>query len=260
MKKEVVLIGVGEMGGVFARGFLTLGHPVFPIGRETDLAETADRISDPQAVIVAVGEKDLPNVLDTVPPPWRGRLVLLQNELLPRDWQAHDLPQPTVISVWFEKKTGQDVKVLIPSPVFGPHARLVQEALQAVHIDCTVLQSEEALLFELVVKNVYILTVNIAGLKVGGTVGELWQKHQALAKAVAQDVVDIQFRLTGKKLSREGLIDGMVKAFHGDPEHKCLGRSAPARLKRALEQAGQLGLEVKTLREIDAYLNKTAVS
>lgn len=31
MKHPVVLIGVGEMGGVFGRGLLKLGHPVFPV-------------------------------------------------------------------------------------------------------------------------------------------------------------------------------------------------------------------------------------
>ncbi len=52
MKSPVIIIGIGEMGGVFARGFV----------------------------------------------------------------------QPTVISVWFEKKKGRDVKVLIPSPAYGPAA------------------------------------------------------------------------------------------------------------------------------------------
>ncbi len=34
MNAPVVLIGVGEMGGVFARGLLRLGHPVYPVPRE----------------------------------------------------------------------------------------------------------------------------------------------------------------------------------------------------------------------------------
>ncbi len=28
MKKTVVVVGLGELGSVFARGFLRLGHPV----------------------------------------------------------------------------------------------------------------------------------------------------------------------------------------------------------------------------------------
>ena len=260
MKKAVVVIGVGEIGGVFSRGFFKSGYPVYPIGRGTNLAEAAEEITDPQAVIVGVGEKDLHSVLETIPRQWHDRIVLLQNELLPRDWQAHNINNPTVISVWFEKKPGQDAKVLVSSPVFGPHADCVKEALNAIKIDCTVLPGSDDLLFELVVKNVYILTVNIAGLEVGGTVGELWGQHQAFAREVARDVMDIQFRLIEKELNREDLINGMVAAFDGDLDHKCMGRSAPARLERAIQQADEFGLEVKKLREIYKQRDQAVVS
>ena len=36
MKSPVVLIGIGEMGAVFARGFLRAGYPVYPVTRQTD--------------------------------------------------------------------------------------------------------------------------------------------------------------------------------------------------------------------------------
>ena len=260
MKRSVVLIGVGEIGGVFAKGFLKAGYPVYPIGRGTDLDSAVCEIVDPRVVIVAVGEKDLYGVLKTIPQKWRDRLVLLQNELLPGDWQSHDIKNPTVISVWFEKKPGRDAKVLIPSPVFGPHADLLKEALSALSIDCKVVADESELLFELVAKNVYILTVNIAGLEVGGTVGELWGQHQGLAREVAEDIMDIQFRLIGKELDRQKLIECMVKAFNGDLDHKCMGRSAPARLERAITQADEFGLQVKKLRAISEHKNQTAVS
>ena len=251
MKKPVVLIGVGEIGGVFAKGLLKSGYPVYPIGRTTDLADAAVTIVDPQAVIISVGEKDLHSALDTIPTRWCDRLVLLQNELLPRDWQAHNIENPTVISVWFEKKPGQDIKVLVPSLVFGPYADLIHEALNAIKIDCNVLDSSDKLLFELVAKNVYILTVNIAGLVVGGTVSELWTQHQALAREIAENVMDIQFRLIGKELNRQKLVNAMVNAFNGDLDHKCMGRSAPVRLKRTIAQADEFGLDIKRLREIN---------
>jgi hypothetical protein len=44
----------------------------------------------------------------------------------------------------------------------------------------------------------------------------------------------------------------MLAAFDGDPEHKCMGRSAPARLARAIRQADEAGLDVPRLREIAA--------
>jgi ketopantoate reductase len=259
MKKTVVVIGIGEIGGVFARGILKTGHPVYPVTRGIELSDAVKDVPDPEAVIIAVGEKDIHNILGGMPRPWQDRIVLVQNELLPRDWRMHNIDDPTVISVWFEKKKGRDAKVIIPSPVFGSHADLVQTALRSIDISCHVLPNPDELLFELVLKNVYILTVNIAGLKVGGTVGELWENHRALANDVAGDIMDIQFRLCEKDLDRLRLIDGMVNAFNGDLDHKCLGRSAPARLQRAICQADEFGFETKTLRAIYKHREQASV-
>ena len=233
MHKGVVLIGVGEMGGVFARGFLKSGCAVFPATRQTDLAQVQNSISDPQAVVVAVAEKDYDSCMKAIPKSWQNRLVFLQNELLPQDWQRHHVSNPTVISVWFEKKYPQDYKVIIPSPVFGSKAQLLAQALGSLNIPTRILKTQEELLIELVVKNLYILTINIAGLKVGGTVEELWKKNQPLARQVAEDVLNIQFSLIGKKIDRELLIQKMVEAFAGDWQHKCMGRTAKERLTRA---------------------------
>jgi ketopantoate reductase len=252
MKKAIVVIGIGEMGSVFARAFLRIGHPVYPITRDADMDVAASEILDPEMIVVAVAEGDLQAVLDKLPDSWRQNTVLLQNELLPRDWAAHKLVNPTVISVWFEKKKGQDYKVLIPSPAFGPKAELLKEALGAIDIPCCTLVDEDELLHELVLKNVYIITTNVAGLVSGGTVSELWQNHQTLARGIANEVIDIQEWLTGKTFDRETMINGMLDAFEGDPQHKCMGRSAPARLQRAIKLADEAGLAVSGMREIQA--------
>ena len=249
IKKPVVIVGIGEMGGVFARGFLRIGHPVYPVTRQTRADLLARELPDPELVLLAVAEADFASMMDNMPEAWRERLVLLQNELLPKDWQSRGL-EPTVISVWFEKKKGQDARVLIPSPVYGPKAQLISESLGAVDIPTRVLDGPDELLFELVRKNVYILTTNIAGLRTGGTVGELRVKHADLMNAVAEDVLDIQGHLTARELDRPRLIEGMFEAFDGDPDHKCMGRSAPARLSRAVKQADEAGLRVVTLRRI----------
>ena len=250
LKAPVVLIGVGEMGGVFARGLLRAGHPVFPLGRGQDGGALAAQLPTPAMVLVAVGEKDLPAVLEAIPAGWRDALALLQNELLPRDWQAQGLDNPTVTSAWFEKKPGHDPRVIIPSPVFGPASALLEQALATLDIPVKRLSSGEQLLHELVLKNLYILTTNIAGLKVGGTVGELWSRHQPFARAVAADVLDIQQALIGQSLQREPLIEGMVEAFEGDPDHGCMGRSAAARLARALAHGDAFNLTLPTLRDL----------
>ena len=248
--RQLILVGVGEMGGVFARGFLRMGYAITPVTRNQSMTDCARHHPEPDAVLIAVGEKDLHEVLDQIPAEWRDRLILLQNELLPADWQQHDLKNPTVISVWFEKKKGQDAKVIVPSPVYGPQAQMVHDALGSIDIPVKVLSSEAQLLDELVLKNLYIVTTNVAGLKVGGTVGDLWKQHQDFARAVSNDVLDIQESLTGQTFNRQQLIEGMVHCFNGDLEHKCMGRSAPARLQRAVQQADDNSLDVSTLRSI----------
>lgn len=248
MKQPVILIGVGEMGSVFARGLLRLGHPVFPVIRDTDMNSLAQHLPAPLMVLVSVGEADLQTVLADIPASWCDNIALLQNELLPHDFSQ--LNKPTVISVWFEKKPGQDAKVIIPSPAHGPHAKLLQDALATINIPVEVLANAAELLFHLVVKNIYILTSNIAGMRTGGTVHELWRDHQGVARQVATDVIALQEAMTGQTFDHEQLLAAMLTAFHGDPEHNCMGRSAPARLHRAIEHADRLQLAVPTLREI----------
>ena len=226
-------------------------HPVLRGDVMQDVADEleASSANGPEFVLLAVGESDLNECLLNVPEKWKDRLVLLQNELLPRDWQHHNI-EPTVISVWFEKKKGQYPKVIIPSPVYGKHARLITEALASINIAATVLSAKAALLHELVVKNVYILTANIAGLEVGGNVGNLWEKHKIVAESVALDVIRLQEALTDQPLDHQALINGMVNAFNGDPEHMCMGRTAAVRLQRTLLLAQQNDLKLNMLERI----------
>lgn len=252
MKKPVVVIGIGEIGSVIARGCMKLGHPVFPVTRDTNITEMSELVPTPECVVVAVGEKDLQSTLENIPAVWRDRLVLIQNELLPADWEKQALGNPTVVSVWFEKKAGQDSIVVVPSIARGPASEFLQQALASLNIPVTQVGSDDQLLFELVRKNLYILTTNISGLKTGGTVSELWQQHESLARDVASDVLDIQEALTDTVFDRDALITAMLTAFDGDPNHKCMGRSAPARLERAIGIADQFKLDVPTLRQIAA--------
>ena len=249
---EIVVVGLGQLGRVFAGALLRAGHTEAPANRGDDLAALAQRHPDPALVLVAVGETDLHPVLAAISARWKPRVALIQNELLPQDWERHGYANPTVMSVWFEKKKGSDAKPLIASPVAGPGAKLLVEALAGVDLPAREVAVGEALLFELAVKNVYILTTNIAGLRTGGTVSQLWAQHEAFARTVAGEVMDIQDRLASHAFDRDKLVAGMLEAFAGDPEHGCTGRSAPARLARALEHADRFGLAVPTLRALAA--------
>lgn len=252
VKAPVVIVGMGEMGGVFGRAFLSAGHPVYPVRRGDDIAATAASLPDPALVLVTVGEDDLDAVLASLPHPWRRSVGLIQNELLPRTWEAHGIDRPTVAAVWFEKKPGRPVTVIVPTVVGGPDAALVVGALSSIGIDATAVEDGE-LVDALVAKNLYILTANIAGLRAGGTVSEVWADRER-AEAVASDVLAIQEYLVGSPIDRERAVAAMVEAIEADPDHGATGRSAPRRLERALRHAETAGIDVPALRAIAAGL------
>ncbi len=256
MKSPIVIIGIGELGGIFAKAFLRSGHPVYPVTRNLSLSDVAHKIANPQLAMVAVAETGFHGVMATIPHQWRDKLVLIQNELLPRDWKRYAVGSPTVMSVWFEKKKGMDYNPLLPSPVYGPEAELIAESLAGIDIPCKVLRTEDELVFELVFKNVFVFTINIAGLMLeeGATTSTLWQQHQQLALDVAGDVIDLQEHATNQTLSRERLIQGLVAGIEGDPNHKCKGRSATGRLQRALEMADKSDLKIPAIRDIHRRL------
>lgn len=252
LSAPVVIVGLGEIGLVFAQGLLKNGHPVLPVTREQSLPKILATVPDALALLVSVAEKDLDAVLAQVPADWHERLILIQNELLPKDWKRFGIEHPTVASIWFEKKPGKLVKQLMPSPVWGPKAGLVEMALSGAGLEARIVDTSEEMLEELVIKNVYILTTNIAGLQVGGDVSGLWQDHEDLARGIADEVIDIQERLVGMTLTPEPLIEGMLAGFEGDPEHPCKGRTAEARLRRALEQARSLNVPTPRMDAIAA--------
>ena len=92
---------------VIARAFLRIGYTVVPVTREMDMEQVSLDIQEPEAVVIAVGEADLHTILNKVPSTWKSKLILIQNELLPRDWEMYDTQNRSVISVLFLKKSGR---------------------------------------------------------------------------------------------------------------------------------------------------------
>jgi hypothetical protein len=257
MEKAVVIVGLGQMGGVFARGFLRIGYPVYPILRGMSMQTISSDLADPALILVAVGETDLEAVLQEIPGHWKGQVGLLQNELLPRDWQGQGISAPTVIVVWFEKKFREPINPLIDSSIYGPHAGLVAKALEALEIPVKILDNEDELVSALVMKNLFILTANIAGLVGADTVGGLLEQDHALTRAVYEDVLGLQEALTGMRFEKENLWRQLAEIFHAEPGHGSRGRSAAQRLRRAIGEADSIGVTVGTLKRISEEIPRT---
>jgi hypothetical protein len=162
----------------------------------------------------------------------------------------YGIDDPTVISVWFEKKQGQDYKVIQPSLVYGAQATLVVEALHTLNIPAHRISDKYDMLYQLILKNLYILTTNITGLVVGGEVNTLFHQHQDLTRQIADEILDIQDWLTDSRFNRDRLWSDFRLAIEGDLKHKCRGRSANQRLENAIRHADSAALRVPTLRDI----------
>jgi ketopantoate reductase len=250
MNPLIVIIGVGQLGNVFAGAFLSVGSPVYPILRGMRIDEAASEISNPQFILVAVAEKDLEAVLTQIPSQWSGKVCLIQNELLPYIWKSHHIQDPTVISVWFEKKKGKTPSVLLPSPIYGPQAAFIANALEQIDIPCTLLANENQLLSELITKNVFVFTINIFGLKIDCTVADAWQKHGSVTRQIAKEIIQVQEKLTGVTFSCQVIFDKIQAAINNVPDHKCRGRSAEGRLRRVVALAQDLKLDIPEIQKI----------
>lgn len=108
------------------------------------------------------------------------------------------------------------------------------------------------MLYELVRKNAFVFTINIAGLVLpdGATTASLWAQHNELALSIADEVIDVQEWLTGATFYRKRLIDGLIEGINGDLKHKCKGRSAQGRLERVIAAGDEAGLEIPGIRQI----------
>jgi hypothetical protein len=258
MNQPVVIVGPGQIGSILAQGFLQISFPVYPVTRQMAIPAEAAEIPDPLFVLVAVKEEQLHPVLGEIPGPWRDRLALLQNELLPRDWQEHGLPHPTVLVAWFERRKTGAPDPYYPSPVYGPQAGPLFAALQALNLPAYLLDDPDELLIQLARKNLYILSKNIAGLVEQGTVGEVWAARQGLFREVAEEVFSIQEWLAGARLPHERLMKQLAADIETLPEKPIRGSTAPARLRRAIGYAKRAGLAVPRLHAIQASLEAGA--
>lgn len=248
----VVVVGLGQLGGVFSEGLLRCGHPVVPVLRGTDRGQVARLYPEPALVLAAVGEDDLSATVSSLPAEWRSRMALLQNELLPSQWLDLGIEHPTVAVVWFEKKAGREVHNVLPTVLAGPGASLLTAALDEVRVPTRTVADEE-LLHELVAKNLYILVLNLAGLDARGAAGDLLTVHRGLCDALAREVITLERALVGKegtRLDDDRLMEALELAIASDPGHGLAGRSAPRRLERSLGHARRLGLELPHLEAL----------
>lgn len=257
MKKTVIVVGMGQLGALLSEGLLKSGHGVTPVLRGDDLRAICEAV-DPEAVLVATGEDDLDGVLATLPSLVKDRVLLIQNELRPNQWQKHDV-DPTVGIIWFEKKKGRLPAVVLPTVLYGKLAPLLAAALDRVELPHRTITTRDELAHELVVKNLYILSFNLTGLRAPGIASDLLGPHRELFEKIVGELLPFEAALLLEAppfhpavLDESRLRRDLQGAILADPGHGLAGRSAPRRLERILEQAKRFGIKTPFLAELKA--------
>jgi hypothetical protein len=241
--RDVVVLGVGQLGRMFGGAALASGFRVTPLLRanvETDHEAFTNAAPD-APVVVAVGEAALADAVARVPSDRHGDLVLLQNELFPDVWRALlGDSEPTVVVVWSNVKKGRPVEIGRATAVFGKHASFVKDVHAALDVPCVELASSAELVDELVAKYAFLLGVNALGLEQSRTVGE-WL---AADRAHVDDVVARFIALAEARAQRKsiGAAEKVTEAMHALRAMPAAGRTAHERLERANATAARLGL------------------
>jgi hypothetical protein len=248
VREPCVIWGLGELGTVFASGLLRRGRTVTPVLRETNVGALSAIV--PELVLVTVREDDLDPVLARMPSGWRGAVGLVQNELRPDQWLSRAVERPTVAVVWFEKKPGTVATPLRSTPIAGPRARLLVDALAALDLPANEI-AEADLDHALAVKNLYILATNLAGLAIPSsrplTTGDLAREHRAAFEPILRELFEIERALHPVE---ERALDDVMAALSLDPAHKAMGRTAHERLERTLRIASERRIDAPLLRAI----------
>jgi ketopantoate reductase len=247
--RELVIVGVGELGKLFGAGALRAGLRVTPVTRANRVEDVLKHVAPRTPILLSVGEDALSDVLRALPQEHRECVILLQNELFPSVYRAYGIT-PTVLVPWVLQKRGQPTTVARPSPIFGAQADLFAELLDALAIAHTRLTTEAELAQALADKYAFILTINTLGVATDRTLGMWLQEDPAqvlevcdeaarLAEALVEQPID---PATAHRAAREAMI-----ALSHVPAR---GRSARERLDRALLHAARLGLRIPTLTRI----------
>jgi ketopantoate reductase len=258
--RELVIIGVGELGTLFGGGALRVGARVTPITRTMSAVEVLRDVAVGTPVLISVGENALPDVLATLPAAHRDAVVLLQNELFPSTYQAHGLT-PSVLVPWVLQKRGMPTIVARPSPIYavaprGPVSEghdlsalfaQIFDALSLAHVRLT---NQQELAQALVDKYAFLLTINALGLSTDRTLGMWLQEDAPQVWDICAEATRLGEALVAAPVDAEQARSATQEAMIALAHMPARGRTARERVTRALGHAVRLRLSLPALARI----------
>ncbi|MCA9562416.1 MAG: hypothetical protein KC561_02960 [Myxococcales bacterium] len=247
--KHMITIGPGQLGRLFSGGALRLGMTVIPATRATGVAPALAQSAAGNPILVTVGEAALMEVLASLPSDRRKDVILVQNELLPAELAELGV-EPTYAVVWTSVKPGQPIQVGARTGLFGEHAGLMARIHETLDLPFTLLQSASALKGELSAKYALILTINALGMAEDLRLDQWLERDPDLVRAVVEDAMTLGGRLLGDG-EVDGDVDLVVSALQNLGPIRARGRSAPARVERASQDAARLALALPAIDRLN---------
>jgi ketopantoate reductase len=246
---DFVVWGPGELGRWFGGAALRLGMRVTPITRGMNVREALGGLHHETPILAAVGEDALDEVLAGLPEVRKGSVILLQNELFAAAWQRHHV-RPTVMVPWLLKKRGQPELVGRATRVHGVHAELVTALHRVLGVPCITLEDASAVHQALVEKYAFIVTINALGLVQDATLAELLEIAPGRVKVLASEATQLGAALAAGHIDESESVSATHEAMRALGTVSARGRTAAARIKRALGHARALGLSLPELEAI----------
>ena len=253
-RPNAAIVGMGQLGRVLGEGLLCSGWTVTAFRRhERDY----DSVNPVDMAVIATGEDDLGQELSSVPSSWlNSKTVLLQNELLPTQWESRSVVDPTIFIVWFSKKPGEVIREYRPSLLHGPLSKEISIAMNSVGVKTELLENNSELITALVVKNTYIWAQNIVSIALKDPLASsVLAKYRGVLDSVIDEVISVQESSIGQSLDRSLIIKEVIEVISKDADKKLGGRVARARLERLVKLATSIDVAVPTLFEIKARLS-----
>lgn len=247
--QDLVVMGTGQMGRWFGEAALRAGRRIVPVRRGDVARDRIERTGPGTPIVVSVPEGALADTIARIPVARVADAVLVQNGMFASDLAALGLDDATVLAVWTLRKAGQPYIVAQRTGAYGPHAAAIAEILGAHDVDVAVLASKAERDRELVAKYGFILAVNALGFAQNRTVGAWLEADPDVTwralddgLAIAATYADGVDPADAVEVARAGL--------RGFAAMQAAGRSAPARVERAIARADAHGLDVPTVRAL----------
>ncbi len=232
----MIVMGLGELGQLYASAALKTGIRVTPLTRTTPVEQALEGLPTQTPLLVAVGEKDLESALQSLPKSRLDSLILLQNELFPAQWERFS-KHVTLMIPWLLKKKGEPLLVARSTPVFGQFAPLVEALHIALGFQAEALPDPLALKQAIVDKYAFILSVNALGLVRDLTLAE-WLAHDTTyIDALAREAAALGAAQVGMEVRVEQTLSEVRSGLEHMGAMRARGRTAKDRVLRALAHA-----------------------